>query len=323
MRTRIGQLVIALAGILALLLVIGYLPMPSRTYFWDRAYDTGHILVFGLVTVLILKGANSLFADRFLAKQYVAAMSLAFSVGVAVEVWQENHHRSAEWIDALNDLIGILAFSAVCAIFDRRIKEPRLGVSKRTVLASFAIGVVVIGIMPLLNTAWQYSARTHILPRLIDFRRPWEGIFFHVQSADFDVIDSPISWPEDAVAAHLVVGRLTAHPGRYPGFVMHEPHPDWRGYHYLELELFYVESEARQFVLRVHDAQQSNYEKDRFRLKVLLQPGYQKIAVPLSDIQSAPEGRQMDLSQIAGFSLFTADLDKSVELLIGDVRLAR
>lgn len=322
MRARIGHFAFALLGIVALLLVIQFLPVPRRTHFWDRFYDTGHILIFGLITVLLLHSLMAVARDRLLLWQYLVAMTTALGMGIGLEIWQAHHNRTAEWIDGFNDVVGILAFASAFAIFDRRIAEPRQGILNRSRLASIVIALLVIGAVPMLNTVEVYSARRHLLPRLVDFRQPWEEVFYYTRSADFERVESPVPWPNDDAGVRRVVGKLTLHPGHKPGFFMYEPYPDWRGYETLVVELFHTAAETQKFSLLVHDVHHNHRYDDRFNLDLQLKPGFQRIVIPLSDIQRAPHARQMDMSQIAGFRLFAVDLDQSVELYLGELRLS-
>ena len=147
---RVGLLSILVLAIAALVAVIRFLPTPEHTNFWDVLYDTGHIPIFGLTTVFLLFGAAILFGKRYLWRQYLVTGLLALSIGIAVEVWQQFlKDRSAEFLDVVNDVIGIVGFALLFAIVDERITTPRRGWIKRGWLFLGAIVLLLLGCVPL------------------------------------------------------------------------------------------------------------------------------------------------------------------------------
>jgi hypothetical protein len=74
-------------------------------------------------------------------------------------------------------------------------------------------------------------------------------------------------------------------------------------------------------VLRVHDALHNNEWNDRYRKLFRVEPGFQTIRASLEDIRTGPQNRSLDMKRIAGFALFTINLERSITFYIGDVRL--
>ena len=222
----------------------------------------------------------------------------------------------------VNDVIGICSFSMLFAMFDWRLTSPRQGRLRPGVLFLLATCMIGLGLLPFVRMAGLYRQRHVAMPDLMKFKESWDEVFFYNNSGTFERTAPPTDWPDD----HQVefVGKFSFYPSeRYAGVVMHEPHPDWTGYEFLEIELYYEAAEARQWVLRVHDQFHENDPRDRFAKPVELRPGFQAIRVRLAEIERGPVMRNMHLKFIAGWALFTIDLDKPESISFGRIHLVR
>jgi|GEM_PF-1201042 len=319
---RVGLLSALVFAIAALVAVVRFLPAPERTNFWDVLYDTGHIPVFGLVTVFLLFGSAILSGKRYLRRQYLVSSLVALAIGIAIEIWQQFlKDRSAEVLDVVNDVIGIVGCAMLFAIFDYRIQSPRRGLMKPVCLWLGAIVLFVFGCVPLYRITLLYVERRAALPTLLAFRDSWNRKFFYLAGSDLEITAPPGEWPQSRATDE--VGKLTLKPGSYSGIVGHEPFPDWTSYQTLELDVLYQDDVERQFVVRVHDREHNNDVKDRFRKSMLMQPGFQTIRIPLADVENGSPLRKIDLKHISGFSLYTPGLKQSKTLYLGNVRLAK
>jgi hypothetical protein len=91
----------------------------------------------------------------------------------------------------------------------------------------------------------------------------------------------------------------------YAGMSIDEPYPDWRTAHTLVLDLRNPGEIDLSLVVRVHDRAHNYQFQDRFNCEFTLRAGERReIAIPIADIEHAPAGRLMDLSQIAGIIVF-------------------
>lgn len=326
---RVMLLFSVVFGVAVLLALIRFFPVPEHTNFWDSVFDTGHILIFGSLAVLLLVGATITAGRRGLVGQYLVCGSVALAIGIGVEYWQQFNNRSSELIDVVNDLIGIVSFSMVFAIFDQRISEPRKGWLRRGVLFFVSVALVLVGCIPLFRMSGLYRERRAAMPQLVRFQESWEGIFFYAQSADFVPLsdgpaDWPTGWPKDRVLSGWApIGRLVLTPGRYPGLVVHEPFGDWTGYKYLEFDVLREADTPRTFILRIHDKFHDNLANDRFRKTLEIQPGFQSIRIPLAQVEAGPMLRKSHLQYIAGLTLFTVDLAETESIYLGNMRLSR
>ena len=145
--------------------LVEYLPAPRDTLFWDRAFDTGHMLVFGIVAVLCLTMVRACLGDYRWKWQYLASCTTAMTLGVLLEWWQSTRGRTAEWIDIYCDAIGIVLFTAGYAWMDQRIR-PRPPWLQRGRLSCGMAAALLLGVLPLLQTLEMYRVRANILPSL-------------------------------------------------------------------------------------------------------------------------------------------------------------
>jgi hypothetical protein len=77
---------------------------------------------------------------------------------------------------------------------------------------------------------------------------------------------------------------------------------------------------------RIHDrihVQGAQRFQDRFNRRYTIQPGWNRIHIPLLDVQQAPEGRAMDLNFIMAVGLFATRLDRLRIVFLDDIRLQR
>ena len=100
------------------MLFLFYVHPPAGSLFWDSLFDTGHILIFGLLSILFVQCSQV--ALRHLARPWHFVLGAAGSMllGLAVEVWQLfTPDRTFETIDLYSDLIGVLAFPLFYAAY--------------------------------------------------------------------------------------------------------------------------------------------------------------------------------------------------------------
>lgn len=338
---------------LALFAIVEYLPAPRESYFWDRAFDTGHFFVFGVGVVLCLTIARAMLGDSLCRSQYVGAGTFTLLLGVLLELWQSTRGRSAEWIDVYGDVMGILSFGAAYAFVD-----PRVGVRSRRLQAALEPGeapippdeakidrvlgrlkgrkgpcspehcllgfmalTLLLGLLPFLETLNLYRTRARILPTLVAWQESWNGKFYYVRDADLEVVDSSAAaWPHGAFFSGLVA-KLTLHANRrYPGLVFHEPYADWSSYQAIEFDVFLDSTETIPFHFRFHDFAHNGEYNDRFNAEFLLHPGFQTQRFPIRDVRTA-SGRPIDLEHIASCALFTLQPDTPIILYLGGLRL--
>ena len=99
---------------------------------------------------------------------------------------------------------------------------------------------------------------------------------------------------------------------------------DWRGYEALVLDIEIPGDAPLPLTIRVHDEAHLRGEQpheDRFNRRLEFSPGRQEMPIALLDVETAPDGRLMDMSQIDGLVLFGSDREAGRRFIIHDIRL--
>lgn len=283
----------ALLGILivtlpALALVVR---LPSHPQIFSVLNNAAHAPVFGALAI-----AFFCLLRRFPAltrwRCYVAAFLLAIAVGGAIEIVQPLLGRGAEIGDWLNDALGAAAGLALVAYL----------ASKRRVFLVAALGLLAPVAWPVVNAASAYVSRACSFPVLFGGSTLSDHYFTHTRGVETAPARLPSAWARAGDPESL---RVRIAGQSWPGVTLSEPQPDWRRYSRLVLDLTNPEPHPMTLTLRVHDRAHDNRTSDRFnRTFTMAAKQRSLLVVPLSEIASAPEGRAMDLSRVAGIILF-------------------
>jgi len=101
---------------------------------------------------------------------------------------------------------------------------------------------------------------------------------------------------------------------------------DWRGYRWLNISAYNNQADELPVELKVFDQRhtETGYRyADRFNRDLMLQPGWNDIAIDLSDIQNAPQGRKIDLQKMTVISLFVYRQSEPKVIYLDDIHLSK
>lgn len=314
MRAAAGWLLLAAA--LLLFLFLG--DAPERTILWDALFDMGHVPLFGLLAVAalrVLRVRRPLTAPRTVWRH---AFFLTVAIGAATELiqfFQANREPSLD--DLARDAAGAASFLLAAAVW------PWVGGGAtpisthrgRVRAGLLAGGLVAIAAVPLITAVAVVAARAHAMPTLASFDGSWW---------ERRLIKPTNTLLTPGSRADRYEGRFTRvdlQPGMYPGITIEEPYPDWRGYRRLAFTVVSDLDAPVRLAIRVHDAGHDNRTQDRFNRALPISPGENHFAIPLDDIRTAPDRREMDLSRVRGIIIFGYRLASPVHLFISPLRL--
>jgi hypothetical protein len=254
---------------------------------------------------------------RSRARLYLLALALTVAVGIAAELIQALGFGEASAGDVARDALGATAFLLVAVALDR---EPILGTVRVPRAIAFLLAglSLALALVPLTSTAIAYLGRDAAFPRLCGFDAAWEGKFVAVHEADLEKTRPPEGWGHEASNR---AGRVVFRAETCPRLSMNEPHPDWRGHERLVFDSFSELPEPVTLYLRIHDRHHNDNFRDRFNRALIIQPGPNRISILLRDVQTAPRGREMDMSRIRGLVLFADRPRKGFVLYFDDFRL--
>ncbi len=294
--SRRGGVGLALSGlvVLSLLLVFGsdeILPGRAFRAFWNL----GHVAYFALIAWLLLQWDILRRQPRW--RQWLWVLLASLLIGGAIELLQIGTQRSADVMDLLRDLGGRLL---VLAFYPGLLGPGRL---RRWVLRGLVLALLLWELMPfgraLIDTGFAWRQ----FPILADSSTPfeldrWSG------RARLKIIEAEDGQPSL---------QMTLLPGDYSGASLKDFPGDWRGYEALVIELDLPSQEPLRLTVRVHDRRHESGPRayafgDRFNRSFPLQPGRNRLRIPLEEIRKAPAGRNMDMGQVVDVTLFASSL---------------
>lgn len=298
----------SLITLLLALLIIGIENVENQNLFWGPLHDSAHSFAAFLITCLaisLLKPEQQ--TSGFRLAQIGGAF---FAAGIALELIQPAFGRSASFTDIYYNFVGIACALAITA--SRHLNTtPKLCIRLLSLsLLASSLSVPAIGAVTL-------HERNNLLPSLLSFEDSWQRRLYRAgNNANLSLITKPTGWTNGSTALKVDFAKT-----KYPGFSVPHIFPDWRNFSKLKLSV-YSKNEATYFVtLRIHDKEHDNRYVDRYNQRLAIQSGLNEIEISLEEIQSQPEGRQMDMAEIAGLAIFAASPDETFSLYFDDLRL--
>lgn len=310
------------AGVLALLLLLGVGRPPDDSLAWRTVYDLGHVPLFGCIALFLLRIIRILgpphrpaWADFLLALLATVVLSLASE---AAQVGQPG--REASVGDALNNLTGAICFLAIASAF-RPALWRGLGAEGRPAARLVLVAAVLalaVAMSPLVTVAWHYAMRRAAMPVVAEMGSRWQMPFTSAPRASIERVPGPAEW---AARAGEPVARVRFLDAAWPGVTVREPWPDWSGYAQLRFEVWSELEAPVELALRIDDGIRIRDYGDRYNGSLIVMPGANDFALPLSTLKGAPRDRQMNLADIAQLVLFTRRPVEPFELYVSDLWL--
>jgi hypothetical protein len=312
-RTRTLSIIDMLVGLLsAVLLVLLFKGVPE--YYTGRilkhVWNLGHVFAFFLWTWYLAKRWKWL-NHRRPAHRFLFLVGVAFSAGLLIEGLQYGTARSADWQDIGRDMLGCLL-----AIFWTRsgcchFKPVMLGAGR---LASVLL--VLLALWPLGRSIVDAHRARRDFPVLADFETSfelerWSGGARHERSKTVSL--------SGQYALEVILDTET-----YSGVSLNIFPRDWRAYKALEIGIYNPDQTIISMTCRIHDrihVQGPQRFRDRFNRRYTMLPGWNRIHIPLHDVQQAPEGRNLDLSAVMAVGFFATRLDHPRLVFIDYIRL--
>jgi len=266
-------------------------------------WNSGHLFLFIGLTLALL-GTNSL-KNKTSVQQLVVVTVLGLGAGVSIEYMQRLVGRSFDLIDVLFDLSG-----AYLGLLFFRIHRSQRRITALVKALPLMLLILFVVFQPVLKAYRDEIAMKQDFPLLADFESDNELSRWRGNDARLSLQQMQVRHGRFALAIDFF-------PGKYPGFELHELLGDWRGYEYLRFSLYNSQSSNMEIVLKIYDRQHpgNSYEyADRFNRPIMLQPGWNDVAVKLEDIRQAPGSRTMDMMDIVNISLFLVNQKKPASM---------
>jgi hypothetical protein len=297
---------------------VPYLQPPDQSLAWVTFFDAGHAPLFGAIALVVfqLLLATPL-ANRSRPLLYGLALGLTVIMGAASEYFQLGANRNSDPRDFMRDSLGACSFLLLAATCDpHALYRAGIGDLARAIWRGAALVLLIVAFIPGIRVAHAYFERAAAFPALLDFTGTWETHFVERKHVRLEFIEVPLENGGTVPAAHIRFSRIP-----FAGFRLIEPYPDWTDYQRLKLVAQLDFDRPIDLALKIYDRIHDGRYSDRFNGKLTLQPGLNEIEIPLSEIRSAPEGREMDLSAIARLNLFAVEPERGVSLYLLELGL--
>ncbi len=300
-----ASVVLSLVTVIVALLVLEIGELPDHTRLWREILNAGHIPLFGILALAMLRLSTELLAKEIQNRyvHYVTALTAAAVIGAGAELLQIFLPRDADVVDFAKNVAGAACFLAIQSTRDARLTSSWKAANavSRTLLLSVSTLVLIAALAPLLIWAAAYLQRSYAFPQIVSFDSYLSRLFVEAQDAELQITKPPQDWH----TAHAErVGRLNSGVGQYPGLWVNEPYPDWASYRFLRMGVYSEMGNPIQLTIRIHDRLHNDTYEDRFNESLTVRPGANSIQIPIERIRSAPEGRELDLENVAAIGIF-------------------
>ncbi|MEQ8204910.1 MAG: VanZ family protein [Woeseia sp.] len=272
------------------------------------AFDTGHVLAFGLISLCIFACLPTQLSPLSRAGR---TLLICMVLGALSEAAQIPIARDASWHDLMSDWFGAAAFVGVAVVVTASNAFTRVQITAITVLA---LGMLTWALWPLARTSLAYLERFQQLPQLVKPDSTLSNVFIRRQFASVTRVQQPDG---TAIQVELL-------DGAWPGITFHDLWPDWRNYSTLVLQIVIDGTTPFDLNVRIHDrshqAGEQNYS-DRFNRQFRLTPGMHVLRINLDEVKKSPRDREMRLAQVEGIILFGRQQDAGRIFRVQDLRL--
>lgn len=275
--------------------------------------DSLHAPGFMAVAVLVLLIIRSNTQAR---RPYLLAALFCLVLAVSSEASQVVMARDADPADLVADILGIAAGLLLTGHYFGDLHRSDSRTWARP--ASFAVTILLCSIssFPTLDALYAISAQRSAMPNLATFETRWEQrLYAGSLGRGLGIVTSP----DNSFGPGQRTALVDIGSNRIPGLELF-PFPDWRDFEYLSFTTGSATMEPQSGILRIHDFAHKNIYEDRFnyRFEVPVEPV--TIRIPLTEIQSAPVGRKIDLGRVQAM-IFFSNTDGEARIYIDNIRL--
>ena len=114
--------------------------------------------------------------------------------------------------------------------------------------------------------------------------------------------------------------KLELYPSPYPGIMLKSFHPDWSGNKTLRFDIYNHERIPLDLGIRIDDIKKPSYV-NRYNNTVSLDPGANRISIPLNALVTSGTNRRLNLLSIEKIILFLVQPEEKRTLYLDNVHL--
>lgn len=285
-------------------------PMPRSLH---ALWDLGHVGLYVLLSWMALKQWPRL-RSLPLAPRGILLIGFAFVSGGSIEYLQRFAGRESSLGDLYRDLVGAALVWAFYPYNNMSIPPP----SRRTLSTARAIALLALlhALVPLVSALIDEARAEEAFPLLADFESSLE-MGRWVSDGSILRVQRPVSHGHYALQVTFTTANWSVLDLQYlPS--------DWSGFHFLKFDLYNPMSHAFDIHCKILDEEHIEHGfpyDDRYNGLLVLEPGWNPIALPLDTIRRAPKGRFLDMRRIRRMGFFARSLPRPTTIIVDHVRL--
>lgn len=319
---RVNRNIIFFAIVLLAIISLGFIKPPGKSFLLQSISNTGHIPAFGILAVAIL-GLSKNYLGRKLKNpfhHYLIALGISSILGAITEYIQIFGPRDADLWDIARNEIGIIIFLGFSLLYDTKpltLFYPVLRKLRKVLYVLLSL-MVLLSLAPIALWGGAYLYRNNSFPVICEFESSLEEMFWEIDQAHVSRGPGPTEWGK---ADDDKVCQVEFIPDQYSGFGVLEPVADWSFYNFLEFEIFSPLDSISRLAIRIEDYRHNGGYFDRFNRFVEINPGFNQVIIPLSEIKNGPRDRTLDMNSIAAIIFFADKPEKPFTLYFDIIRL--
>ncbi|MCA9216565.1 MAG: VanZ family protein [Planctomycetales bacterium] len=287
----------------------------------DNVQDSGHVVVFAIVAIVTFAIGRSWGLQGIANYCQAGAVSLVCGIGIEV-IQYPLPNRDASLGDIGRDSLGIVSGLLVAAGLVSFRQAALRSWTWRAPLIFGGFCLLSYGVFPVVDCVLAKVRRNASVPIVMSTDHFWWKRFVSKHEADWWLAETPADWPNDPDGLGCYVLFYTN--DTYPGINVRELWPDWSHATHLSFEVYSFMKDPVDLVVRVNDwvhYKRGDHYADRYNGVHSIQPGFQRITIPIAEIRDAPKTREMDMSNIGGLFFFLLNSESEVRLMLDNVQL--
>lgn len=295
--------------VLAIVLLVStlYVYRPETVGIWQQTlHEWLHVPVFGFISLAILKLMPKSWPQTW---RLLASFAGSVVLAIASEAGQIPFGRSAEARDVIADAQGAASFLLVAATVGRR--------KIFTMIAIIAAAAIVLwSALPLIAVSRALADRASQFPVIYGGDFQTERTFITIRNMNVST-----GWDPSSSRPY---SRITFPRDRSSSIEFRELIGDWNDYSNLNLDIYAEGDYGLNLKLRIHDRLHRRGDQpheDRYNTGLVLSPGFNSIRIPIPEIESAPLGRRMDMTDIESLVIFSDPSDSRRVFRLIEIRL--
>jgi hypothetical protein len=172
---------------------------------------------------------------------------------------------------------------------------------------------------PPMQAARAYASRAAAFPVIVEFRSLDDLHFVTTEGSAAQIVALPAPWAQAPDERAL---RIPYNEQHVAAMRILEPQADWRGYSVVAADITNPAEHEIELTFRIFDETHDGNPADRLNLPLVIPPQTRTtVRVALAAVESAPEGRRMDMARIADVMLFGRDAQPQSEVYVSRIWL--